>query len=78
MVVLSEQQRTTKRRMFECFRTQQHILQWFDIGAESFRPAPTYDYTRPPHDGVLFYEQFPWGMTGVRFRSLAAEAVASC
>ena len=75
-VVLNDEQRAFKRRLFECFTSQRRTLQWFPIGVERFRCAPTYDFTAPPHEGKLYYECFDWGMTGERFRKLAAEAIA--
>jgi LmbE family N-acetylglucosaminyl deacetylase len=70
-VVLSEKERRLKARLFECYRTQQHVLQAFRIDIERFRVAPDYDFTEPPHPGRLFYENFNWGMTGARWRELA-------
>ena len=67
-----------KRQMLECFRTQQETLQCFGLAHEKFRPAPQYDFTKPPHAGRLFYEMFDWGMTGDRFRQIASEALAVC
>lgn len=74
-VRLSEAACERKRRMFGCFATQREMLDNFAIGVERFRPAPEYDFTAPPHAGLLFYEQFDWGMTGERFRALAARAL---
>jgi len=74
-VLLSEAERDLKRRMFACFATQQHVLSAFPIGVERFRPAPLYDFTRPPHPGPLHYESFDWGMSGERWRALAREAI---
>ena len=65
-----------KRRMFDCFATQRRVLDSFPIFVERFRQAPHYDFTRPPHEGRLFYEQFDFGMSGPRFRELACEAIA--
>ncbi len=73
-VLLSEQECRLKRQLFACYRTQQETLRWFPIGSERFRPAPRADFTRSPHPGSLFYEGYPWGMSGERFRTLAAEA----
>jgi LmbE family N-acetylglucosaminyl deacetylase len=72
---LSENEREFKRRLFACFKTQQHVLQYFPIGMERFRVAPEYDFTKPPHPGRLYYEQFDWGMTGAQWRTLAREAL---
>jgi N-acetylglucosamine malate deacetylase 2 len=76
-LVLSEAERDFKRCLFDCFPTQRRTLSLFPIAIERFRPAPRYRFTQPPHEGSLFYEHFPWGMTGVRFRSLARQAMAA-
>jgi LmbE family N-acetylglucosaminyl deacetylase len=64
-----------KHRMLDCFATQRAVLAAFPLGAEKLRPAPAHDFTAPPHPGPLFYERFPWGMDGVRFRALAGAAM---
>lgn len=74
-VRLSEAQRRIKRRMFETYRSQSKVLQAFPVGVERFRPAPSYDFTKPPHPGKLYYENFEWGITGTEWRSLAAAAL---
>jgi LmbE family N-acetylglucosaminyl deacetylase len=68
-------QRDFKRRLFDCFATQQRVLAQFPIERERFRPAPPYDFTLPPHDGILYYEQFAWGITGEQWRRLATDAL---
>ena len=72
---LSWAERQFKSKMLGLFATQQETLKCFPIDVERFRVAPAYDFTSPPHDGRLFYEQFSWGMTGARFRELAAQAL---
>jgi LmbE family N-acetylglucosaminyl deacetylase len=73
--VLSEAERAFKRRLLDCFPTQRQTLGWFPIEVERFRPAPRYDFARPPHEGPPFYEAFPWGMTGARFQGLTRQAM---
>jgi hypothetical protein len=68
--------RERKRAMIACHASQSHVLQRVPLEHERFRRAPNYDFTQPPHRGLLFYEQFPWGMTGSRWRELAAAATA--
>lgn len=75
VITLSPQARALKQRMIDCFATQRQVLAPFPTDAESLRPAPNYDFTRPPHPGRLHYENFPWGMTGEHFRHLAAQAL---
>lgn len=74
--VLTEEERQFKRRLFNCFKTQQEVLQYFPIGVERFRLAPEYDFDLPPHEGRLYYELFNWGITGERWRKLAHAALA--
>jgi LmbE family N-acetylglucosaminyl deacetylase len=76
-IPLSEEDRIFKRKLFECFRTQQRVLCWFQTEVEKFRLAPSYDFNRAPHEGKLYYEMFPWGMDGERWRTLALKAMAS-
>ena len=73
--VLSPEESATKQRRLSCFRSQTATLAQFAVDQEHFRVAPVYDFTAPPNPGQLFYEQFPWGMTGARFRALASEAL---
>jgi LmbE family N-acetylglucosaminyl deacetylase len=74
VVTLSDDARERKARAIDCFATQLHMLRRFAVDVERFRAAPAYDFTQPPHPGKLFYEYFDWGVTGERWRSLAAEA----
>lgn len=68
--------RGAKERLFGCYASQRATLAPFRASAERFRLAPRYDFTAPPHRGVLHYELYPWGMSGERWRALAAEALA--
>jgi N-acetylglucosamine malate deacetylase 2 len=72
---LDSVERSRKERMLACYRTQHAVLQHFRTTEERFRQAPAYDFTRPPHAGLLFYEQFPWGMTGSHWLTLAQSAL---
>ncbi|HZR46918.1 MAG TPA: PIG-L family deacetylase [Candidatus Manganitrophaceae bacterium] len=74
-IVLPEEVRLLKRKMLGCFATQQKVLASFPVEIERFRPAPRYDFSRPPHPGRLHYESFEWGMNGERWRGLAREAL---
>lgn len=72
---LTDVERALKERMYACYPSQAHVLVKFPIGVERHRNAPLYDYTRPPHEGPLYYEQFPSGMTPERWHSLATAAL---
>jgi hypothetical protein len=61
--------------LFDCYRTQQRVLKLFAIDVERFRSAPRYDFLQPPHPGRLHYEELNWGITGDRWRQVAAGAL---
>ena len=73
---LSPAEQDRKRARLACFRSQAETLAQFGTERELFRIAPVYDFTQPPHLGELLYERFGWGMTGTRFRALAAATLA--
>jgi LmbE family N-acetylglucosaminyl deacetylase len=64
-----------KRRMMDAHVSQCVVLAGFGINRERFRPAPAYNFTKPPHPGRLWYERMAWPMTGARWRSLAKAAI---
>jgi hypothetical protein len=73
---LSAAERALKLRMYDGFVTQRHILAWFLPPVyETFRPAPAYDFTQPPHAGSLQYELWGFPVTGGRWRELARAAI---
>jgi LmbE family N-acetylglucosaminyl deacetylase len=77
-IELSQQDRARKEAMLACYESQRLVLQTFGLDRERFRLAPTYDFTRPPHSGRLWYECLGWPITGARWRELAAHAAAEC
>ena len=74
VLTLTEEERARKRARLAYFGTQGETLAQFGMERETFRFAPSYDFTQPPHPGQLLYERFPWGMTGEQFRELASWA----
>ena len=74
VVELSPGESAQKQARLACFGSQAETLAQFDTAREQYRVAPQYDFSQPPHPGQLFYERFSWGMSGERFRTLAAEA----
>jgi LmbE family N-acetylglucosaminyl deacetylase len=69
---LGEQDAVRKQKMLACFKSQRAVLKYFRLVPEQFRRAPKYDFTQPPHTGTLHYERLGWGITGHRWRELAA------
>jgi LmbE family N-acetylglucosaminyl deacetylase len=74
-VRLSSEEVKLKQRMLACFVTQQETLHRFQTEIERFRPAPLYNFSKPPHAGRLLYEHFGWGMTSARWTALARRAM---
>jgi len=74
-VHLDGDERVLKRRMLDAHASQAGTLASFRDDIERYRPAPVYDFLRPPHAGRLNYERFDWGMTGRRWRGLATRAL---
>lgn len=73
-LVLTPLERERKQQMYQCYVSQQPGLAVFPIGTERWRPAPRYDFTRPPHPGPVHYEKYPWAMREPEFRGLIMEA----
>lgn len=55
-----------KRRMLEEYVSQKQTIDMFNAAIERFRPQAAYDFTRPPHPGVLNYEAWGWPMSGAQ------------
>lgn len=53
-----------KQDMFAVYESQAEVLREFLPYVERFRPVQAYDFSRPPHSGVLNYEAWGWPMTG--------------
>lgn len=77
VVYLGDDERTRKRRMLLCDRSQGDLVATFPVERECFRLAPDYDFRQPPHFGRLFYEQHDFGLDGAQWRELAVAALRS-
>jgi N-acetylglucosamine malate deacetylase 2 len=53
-----------KRVMFASYVSQGIVLSHFDLTLERFRRQAEYDFSRPPHEGLLNYEAWEWPMKG--------------
>lgn len=54
----------TKHKMLAAYASQGEVLKQFSAATEWFRPQAAYDYSRPPHSGVLNYEAWGWPIKG--------------
>ena len=75
-IALSEEEKTRKAAMFDCYPSQATLLKSFPKDVETFRHAPPYDFLAPPHDGPLSYEKYGWEVTGEIWRQEAAHALS--
>jgi LmbE family N-acetylglucosaminyl deacetylase len=72
LLILTDEERDLKQRMIQSFATQEETLGAFlPPRDERFRPAPAYDFTRPPHEGRLQYEIWGFPVDGERWRDAA-------
>jgi LmbE family N-acetylglucosaminyl deacetylase len=75
-LALTDDERWRKQAMLDCFGSQSMTLMPFrKLEVERYRMAPDYDFTRPPHEGPLFYEQRNFPITGAAWREQAAVAM---
>lgn len=73
---LNAEERAAKKKLFACYESQAHVLQYFSVAEEPVRRAPRYEFNKSPQEGGLYYENFRWGVTGAQWRALAREAAS--
>jgi LmbE family N-acetylglucosaminyl deacetylase len=71
---LTPEQSRWKRGLLDCYSSQAHVLSQFPLRHEPLRLASPYDFSRPPHEGPLYYDGFDWGVDSAGWRSLAGRA----
>ncbi|MCC7046167.1 MAG: PIG-L family deacetylase [Alphaproteobacteria bacterium] len=57
---LREREMAAKRAALTLYGSERGNLSHIQVGREAFRPLAAYDYARPPHQGILFYQRFQW------------------
>ena len=61
VLVLNADEQRMKRDALALYASEQMNLGYVDVAREAFRPlAATYDYSKPPHEGKLWYARFNW------------------
>ena len=75
-LLLDERAQELKQRMFACLGTQRESLEVSPVGPEKFRQPSAYDFSAPPQDGKLYYENFDWALRSSEWQSLACKALA--
>jgi hypothetical protein len=65
-----------KAAMYACHASQAGVLAGLPVAAEErFRPAPRYDFTRPPPGGPAWYERYGWGVDAATLPGAARAAL---
>jgi len=74
---LSREVLAIKQRMLRCFTSQRRIIDALNVREdERFRPAPHYEFRRPPAaPGCIFYERFNWGLDSATWCEYAEAAL---
>ena len=57
---LDRSEQDQKKEALSLYPSERGNLRHIDVLQEMFRPLPSYDYSRPPHSGKLFYQRFQW------------------
>ncbi len=57
-IVLSENDKLYKSEGLKLYNSEKGNLGYISLNQECYRPLENYDYSKPPHKGVLFYRRF--------------------
>ncbi|HUZ12267.1 MAG TPA: PIG-L family deacetylase [Caulobacteraceae bacterium] len=60
VLTLTPPEQARKRRALRLYASEQVTLMYVPVRHECFRPLPSHDYRRPPHEGLLWYARFQW------------------
>jgi len=66
-----------KHEMLAAYASQGEVLKQFSAATEWFRPQAAYDYSGPPHSGVLNYEAWGWPIKGTEVSAAFANFLQS-
>ena len=59
-LTLGESEKARKRELLAKYESEQRNLGYVGVDREVLRPLTPHDYTRPPHEGRMFYQRFQW------------------
>lgn len=74
-IQLDQEQIENKKKLIQYYTSQWKTLENFPLTVERFRKAPSYNFEKPPHQGVLLYEFYDWGMSANNWNQLATETI---
>ena len=59
-LILTPDEIEQKSRLLRLYASERGNLGYTGVARECFRPLAAHDYSRPPHQGTLFYQRFHW------------------
>jgi LmbE family N-acetylglucosaminyl deacetylase len=59
-IALTPEERRQKSALLRLYASERQNLNYIGIVSECFRPLAAYDYSQPPHPGILWYARFQW------------------
>lgn len=59
-ITLTDKEKQTKKMALALYASEQSNLDYVGTDKECFRPLADYDYSKPPHNGKLWYTRFQW------------------
>lgn len=60
IIKLDPNAQAAKLRALQLYASEKSNLNYIGTEQEAFRPLADYDYSKPPHEGTLWYERFQW------------------
>ena len=57
-IELTREEMIFKQKCLDIYKSEKQNLNYIRIFKESYRPIFNYDYSAPPHGGVLFYKRY--------------------
>jgi LmbE family N-acetylglucosaminyl deacetylase len=75
-LILSEEEQRFKKALLTMYASERGNLGYLRAEREMFRPLADYDYSGPPHPGVLFYRRFAWAAFHPRVNQVRPSEVA--
>ena len=58
IIMLSKSEIRIKKQAMKIYESEKSNLNYIELKQECYRPLIDYNYSTPPHDGILFYRRF--------------------
>lgn len=60
VITLTQEEKEEKKTALRMYLSEKQNLNYIDVVHECYRPLASYDYSKPPHPGTLWYTRFQW------------------